>query len=1716
MPTRFAVVVLTLIALLVTACGNEVVVYDAIRLEIGSEVPDGGPITFYDIGVLGLDADGAVVEKLPAASGDGEAKKYAGPLPAGVDLVNTKFKVDLDVNQGGASPVKLQLRIRGLDDNLKVLTSWSGVVVATTKKKISVMLVKADANCDADGDGVKDCAKDGCCAEGEATDCSDDPAKGSDASPFSFEDSCTQCGNGIDEDCDGEDTKCVDSDGDGAPDCQELKCGPGADKDKTVYPGAPEVCDLKDNDCDGKVDEDLPYTGIDGNPGSLSKGDSCGAGACAGGTAVCSADGKGLVCSSADKKADKEACDNQVDDDCNGKVNDGCALQDIDGDGVPNDKEDAACAFKFARFHSEYHPGNTVKERCCISYTKLILDKDSGWTPKSPIPSGVKATDAVLSTCDTNCDGKVDPCAPKDTDGDGVAAPLDCDDTDPLSYPGAAEKCGDGKVQGCVGSDPACDSATDKDGDGWAAPADCNDDDKAIAPDAVETCNGKDDDCDGFTDNGNPEAEDKTCGDPDGECGKQPGVSVCKHWPASQEPGKLDCLQKAFDKDSLTCVGCEGDKRPTTDVCDYLDNDCDGKADEDYTYKEESSAKSLVVGADCDGIGACGKGKVECRITKDKAVCSTDVDGSKNQSKTEICDNKDNNCNGTTDESLTTISDSTCAKTGVCAGASVQKIVTVCKAGKWVCDYTKVPSIEFDSTKECQPGDAFCHCPGLGTKKCFKLVESTCEGKDNDCDGKTDDDFLFSDLGKDKKIAAGCGTGACASGTVVCKGNGTGLTCSSLGKITKEVCDSKDNDCNGKTDDGMTVTDSPCKLVGQCNNKNVTSACTAGKWVCDYSLVKLYQGNKETSCDGYDNDCDGKTDEDFNYDDLGNNRTITQSCGKGECAKGNVVCMNDKTGVTCSTAFKKATEICDTKDNDCDGVTDEGFKYLGLATTASCDGVGACGKGVVECTPGSTKTATCSTNPNGSKKENTTEICDDKDNDCDGKVDEGCDDDGDKHCDAKMSTPGKPKTCVFGGGDCNDANANINPSTKELCNDKDDDCNSKTDETFIYTQVSKATGKTWKLAVKAQCGLGVCVGGTVKCAGTSGVTCSTLGKASTEICDGKDNNCDGRVDEGCDDDKDDYCDENMTVVGKPSVCPNGGGDCNDKVKTTFPTAPELCDNVDNDCNSKTDELCDQDGDDFCDLKRVTIGKPTVCPKGGGDCNDTSATGKPINPDATETCDGEDNDCSGGTDEDCDQDGDGYCDENRTTVGTPKSCPKGGGDCNDKVKAISPSAVEICNNINDNCKFGTDEGCDDDNDDYCDDKMVVVGKPNACPKGGGDCNDGKSSGASQNPAAPETCNNVDDDCDSKTDAADPTDLAKTAPLCDNQKGVCKGVRRKPAQCKLGVWTTCPDVNYTIKSTYESKTEKTCDDLDNNCSGAVDEGCDDDNDKWCDDKMAVKGKPKVCPNGGGDCREDRSSFNPGAQETCLTDDDENCNGDNNDKNAKHCVLYYQDGDGDGFGVTSSGVCMCKPVPALNFTAKKSGDCNDASKAANTFTYSGMGGSGTIGETCGTGICAAGKVVCDGKKASCSTLSKKKNKETCNGKDDTCDGTTDVNPDMSSVTCNTKGVCAAAAKECIAGNPLCRYDLLATYEANEATCDNKDNDCDGSTDESLMDVSKSDCKVTGVCTKANVSASCSAGKWTCDYKAVPGYQSATATETSCDTKDNDCDGTTDEGCP
>jgi hypothetical protein len=175
-------------------------------------------------------------------------------------------------------------------------------------------------------------------------------------------------------------------------------------------------------------------------------------------------------------------------------------------------------------------------------------------------------------------------------------------------------------------------------------------------------------------------------------------------------------------------------------------------------------------------------------------------------------------------------------------------------------------------------------------------------------------------------------------------------------------------------------------------------------------------------------------------------------------------------------------------------------------------------------------------------------------------------------------------------------------------------------------------------------------------------------------------------------------------------------DCNDASAASNPEAVDVCENgQDEDCDG-SDAICDclatdGDGDGF--------GDGLACSP--VDCNDNNPN---INPNATETCDGVDQDCDGLIDENFDLD-----------LDTWTTCE---GDCNDNVPTTHPFASETCNGVDDDCDGSVDEGFDNDIDGFT-----------SC---GGDCNDANNT---ISPAAVETCDSVDQNCDGTPDNGVPS-------------------------------------------------------------------------------------------------------------------------------------------------------------------------------------------------------------------------------------------------------------------------------------------------------------------------------------------------------------------------
>jgi hypothetical protein len=141
-----------------------------------------------------------------------------------------------------------------------------------------------------------------------------------------------------------------------------------------------------------------------------------------------------------------------------------------------------------------------------------------------------------------------------------------------------------------------------------------------------------------------------------------------------------------------------------------------------------------------------------------------------------------------------------------------------------------------------------------------------------------------------------------------------------------EVCNGEDDDCDGKTDEGLTPP-AICNQVNECSGAAAECQGTSG-WVCRYDLVAGDvshdgMGNlvPESDCDGKDNDCDGVPDDAY--------PTLGDSCtrGAGTCqTSGNIVCNSAQTGIECNAAAPSmgSAETCNGLDDDCDNKVDEG------------------------------------------------------------------------------------------------------------------------------------------------------------------------------------------------------------------------------------------------------------------------------------------------------------------------------------------------------------------------------------------------------------------------------------------------------------------------------------------------------------------------------------------------------------------------------------------------------------------------------------------------------------------------------------------------------------------------------------------------------------------------------------------------------------------------
>ena len=600
-----------------------------------------------------------------------------------------------------------------------------------------------------------------------------------------------------------------------------------------------------------------------------------------------------------------------------------------------------------------------------------------------------------------------------------------------------------------------------------------------------EKCNGKDDDCDGKID----------------EVWKNKGKFCWEGMGKCRVQGKLSCTK---DGKGLFCAIPKKVVPDKEEICNGIDDTCNGFIDQkDPSFRHLLCSKQE---------GVCAGSKQTCAGKKGWIACSKDTYKQHHpeyEEKETLCDGKDNDCNGLIDDGLQA---PLCEKQqGVCSGSRKKcggiKGWLSCDAGNYgkvneyeeketLCDGkdndcdgmvdnirdTENPLIKtcytgLDSTRKkgvCEDGVSFC-MNGTWTSQCYAQrlpQKERCNGLDDDCDGKIDEDWPA------KLKPCHRGIGECfRSGVYICDQKGTGLTCSAeAGKPKNKILNGKDNDCDGEID-GVECTPGDmrdcfssqvgCKQEKESRKYQCFEPCRVGRQYCLKNFIwGKCEGEilpRKEQCNGKDDDCDGLVDN--------NIQSVLCSNQHGVCAGSQKQCNGNLGWQDCrENDYKKhhrsyeAEEVtCDGKDNDCDGLIDNKERGKNEPLEKSCYSGkkvnekirGECKEGKRLCING--KWGRCHGEVLPKKEE-----CNGKDDDCDGLVD----------------------------------NIDQNPLERD-CFPSEKGCR------------LDSHGK-WNCTAPCQAGKEICNGGKWS-------RCYGAVLPTSEVCNGRDDDCDGKIDNaiGC-------------------------------------------------------------------------------------------------------------------------------------------------------------------------------------------------------------------------------------------------------------------------------------------------------------------------------------------------------------------------------------------------------------------------------------------------------------------------------------------------------------------------------------------------------------------------------------------------------------------------
>jgi Notch-like protein len=1155
--------------------------------------------------------------------------------------------------------------------------------------------------------------------------------------------------------------------------------------------------------------------------------------------------------------------------------------------------------------------------------------------------------------------------------------------------------------------------------------------------------------------------------------------------------GDNDFEDMAMQVDGLTppCV-------PSAEVCDGIDNDCDGLVDATDPDLTGIGGSCLCDDASmpCDGgpaLGQCMSGTTAC--TAGGLVCEPGPAGP------EVCDGIDNNCNGHVDDAPTDPSiGNSCdgPDADLCAEGQI-----VCQSGALVCNDSTGPSVELCNGRDdncdghidegdpegggacgstvgaCTPGIQHCVSGGLVCQGGNRGGAEVCNGLDDDCDGVIDDHP--TDTG------AACGAssvGECKRGQTICVGGS--LSCAGEVGPTPERCNGLDDDCNGVVDDNPVDTGQVCgSSIGAC--KPGVLSCAGGGLVCTGGV-----GSTVETCDGIDNDCDGVVDDHV----AGEGEAC--GAGTGPCSGGVTRCIAG--AMQCVGGSGGGTEVCNGIDDDCDGTIDNGD----LCNGGVCDH-GHC---AIRCLQGEFP---C---PAG-------QVCNEQ-SICvaDACYNVSCPDDAsgnlqicrDGGCQPLCPTIACPNNLVCRGSDgacvldtcdylprcaadeiCVNATCQPNPCNGVSCEAgafcRDGSCVASCDGLRCAAGETCRDGACVATGCKQSCGKDVCNPNTGNCQPTrcSGVTCP-----NTKVCEALSGSC---IADPC----------------QGVTCPTGQS-CSLGQCGLTPRGNLVTTGGGGGCSAGGDGSLGA----LALIALVGLGarwrsrRPRAAARLAlaGTLGMLGALAVPATLAALGGCKLND-----------------YC---LDCAAEHHDAGPGSGDASTAAEDAGPAACdpnqvhpEVCNGIDDNCDGQVDEGFELQTDPLncgkCGNQCNKPGAQTHCVAGrceiigcfpgfsdrDGDltapyaASDGCEYLCFQSNGGVEACDGLDNNCNGVADegfdkTSDPNNCGECGRVCQffGAAGHCAS-----GECRFDPATDCQPGFFDIDGNQANGCEyacastnggvEACDLRDNNCNGAIDEGF---------DKMSDPGNCGRCglvcqfPHTTASCALGVCRFNPatdckpgfhdangnqldGCEYACTPTNGgvEICDGIDND-----CDGVVDDSPVDAGGACAStgapvGACVADGMltcaaghlvcsgatePVRETCNNRDDDCNGAiDNSVTQGCYDGPTG------TVGIGVCHAGTATCTTGAFGACAGEVEPSAEQCNGLDDNCDGTVDNAPGGGAITtgCYTGPAGTADVGTCKSGIKTCAFGAFGSCAgevkptAHDVCGDGKDTDCDGKDD-------------------------------------------------------------------